>query len=104
MLSPINGAPTCPPLTLRFDASANPLPIRSIRMPQPPARLPLSGAPPWHLTGPADQAFDFCGHVHRLLEDIVVRCEALDHVKMSRILLGVTQARSVGSHGLQARV
>src|SRR2546422_6085735 len=102
MLSSMNGTATYPPLTLRFDAAGNPLPIRSIRQVRP--RSPLADAPPWHLTGPADQPFDFCGHLRRLLEDIVARCPALQHVDVTRVLLGVTQARRGGTHGLQARV
>jgi hypothetical protein len=42
--------------------------------------------------------------VRRLLEDIVQRCPDVGHVQVPRVLLGVTQARSVGTHGLQARV
>jgi hypothetical protein len=69
----------------------------------PPAPVPQDG--PAHLeTGPRDRPFDFCGHIRRLLEDMVRRCPELGHVHMARILLAVTQARTGRTHGLQARV
>jgi predicted metallopeptidase len=61
-------------------------------------------APPWLDTGDHGQPFDFCSHVRRLCEDITNRCEDLRHIDVSRVLLGVTQARSGVRHGLQARV
>jgi hypothetical protein len=61
-------------------------------------------APPWHSSGPADQPFDFCGHVRRLCTDITRRCAELHHVDVGRVMFAVTQARSGRQHGLQARV
>jgi hypothetical protein len=61
-------------------------------------------APPWLLTGPAGQPFDFCAHVNRLCADIVRHCADLRHIDVSRLLFAVTQARSGQRHGLQARV
>jgi predicted metallopeptidase len=55
-------------------------------------------------TGPSERPFDFCGHVRRLCADVALRCEALRHVDVSRLLFAVTQARSGRMHGLQARV
>lgn len=65
---------------------------------------PMQAPPPWFDTGPAERPFDFCGHVRRLLVDIVSRSPDLAHVDVARVLLGVTQARSPRVHGLQARV
>lgn len=63
--------------------------------PPPPAYWP---------TGPADEPFDFCGHMRRLTADVAARCDPLRHIDVGRILIGVTQARGRHSHGLQARV
>ncbi len=97
--------PRQPPLVLRWHESACPLPIRTICAPS----TPRSGQPPvdppaWLPTGPSDQAFDFGGHVRRLCVDIAARCPELAHVDVTRLLIGVTQARSSRTHGLQARV
>jgi len=61
-------------------------------------------APPGLPSGPRQQPFDFCGHIHRLCADLVARTELLRHVDVSRLLFAVTQARSARAHGLQARV
>jgi predicted metallopeptidase len=61
-------------------------------------------APPWLPTGPAEQPFDFCGHVRRLCGDLVRRSPELEHIATDRLLFGITQARSRRTHGLQARV
>ena len=93
------------PLVLRWDEPHNPLPLRAVRMPgrhRPPPTGP--GAPPWLDTGPTDRPFDFCGHVRRLCADVVRHSDELRHVDVSRILFGMTQARSGQAHGLQARV
>jgi hypothetical protein len=94
-----------PPLVLRWDESANPLPVRAVR---PPARThvrPLGlEAPPWLNTGAPGQPFDFCGHIRRLCADVVARCDKLAHVDVSRLLFGMTQARSQRRRGLQARI
>jgi hypothetical protein len=62
---------------------------------EPPSKLP---------TGPRDQPFDFCAHIRRLCADLVASTDLLRHVDVSRLLFGVTQARSARAHGLQARV
>lgn len=88
---------------LRWD-SANPLPVREIRLPTRRPVRPTEQPPAWFPTGPLDKPFDFCGHVRRLLCDIVQRCEPLGHVMVDKLLLAVTQARNGHAHGLQARV
>jgi hypothetical protein len=95
---------TLPPI-LRWHEPANPLPLRAVRLPRrvKPRTLGLE-APPWLSTGPADQPFDFCGHVRRLCEDVVRHCDELRHIDVSRLLFAVTQARSGHSRGLQASV
>ncbi len=93
------------PTTLRWQEPDNPLPVRAVQLPaqgRPPA-LGLE-APPWYRTGPADRPFDFSGHVRRLCADVVRRCPELAHIDVSRLLFGMTQARSGRVHGLQARV
>lgn len=92
--------PAHPPLVLNWNDA---LPMRMIRA---PARvLPLgTDAPPWYESGPVDRPFQFCQHLHRLCADIAERCDALRHIDVSRLLVGVTQARSTRAHGLQARV
>jgi hypothetical protein len=87
-----------PPLIMRWQE----LPVLLLRSGKTPA--PLQDAPPWLATGPTEKGFDFCGHVRRLLDDIVARCPTLGHVDVSTILLGVTRARNRRSQGLQARV
>lgn len=92
-----------PPIALHWQEGNNPLPVRLLRAP----RAPLSRFEqphPWLATGPAAEPFDFCGHVRRLLVDIVARCAALAHVDVSRLLLGMTRSRNGRPHGLQARV
>ncbi len=81
------------------------LPVKAVRLPAGavPRTLGLE-APPWWESGPADQPFDFCGHVRRLCADVVRRCAELSHIDMSRLLFGITQARTAVRHGLQARV
>jgi hypothetical protein len=86
------------PLEYRWHESLGPLPLR-------PVRRATAARPPDHsLNGTPGQALDFCARVRRLLEDIVARCPELGHVRVPRLLLGVTQARSPRVHGLQARV
>ena len=79
-------------------------PVRAIRPRSARPLGPMQAPPPWFDSGPMGQPFDFCGHVHRLLADIVSRSPELAHIHVPRILLGVTQARSARMHGLQARV
>jgi hypothetical protein len=94
-----------PPFVLRWDEPSKPLPLRPVRAPlRAPGRAAGLQAPDWLPTGPPDQPFDFCGHVRRLCVDMVARCEELGHIDVSRLLFGMTQARSGRLHGLQARV
>jgi hypothetical protein len=94
-----------PPFVLRWDVPSQPLPLRAVRAPnRTPGRFLGLEPPAWMSTGPPDRPFDFCGHVRRLCADIVSRCEELRHIDVSRLLFGMTQARSGRLHGLQARV
>lgn len=94
-----------PPFVLSWKGEGNPLPLYPIRAASRPlARIVGVDAPPWLDSGPTDQPFDFSGSVGRLCGDIVSRCKELAHVDVSRLLFGVTQARTGGLHGLQARV
>jgi predicted metallopeptidase len=93
------------PLVFHWNEADNPLPVKSVRAPvRPGTRVLGLAAPPWLVSGPVNQPFDFCAAVGRLCADIVRRCDALRHVDISRVLFGVTQARSGRAHGLQARV
>jgi Putative phage metallopeptidase len=93
------------PLVLSWRQSENPLPVRPVRVPgRSRARAIGLEAPPWHESGPVGRPFDFCGHVRRLCEDITCLCPELAHIDVSRLLFGMTQARSGRRHGLQARV
>jgi predicted metallopeptidase len=102
----IPGGPAAPPLVLRWQAPDDPLPVRQVRLPRRARRERAAGleAPPWYDTGPAGRPFDFCARVRSLCADIVRHCEELRHVDVSRLLFGMTQARSGKAHGLQARV
>ena len=95
---------TLPPV-LRWQQPHLPLPVRAVRLP-PRSRPRTVGleAPPWLPTGDEGRPFDFCGHVRRLCADVVRRCEELRHIDVSRLLFGITQARSGVRSGLQARV
>jgi hypothetical protein len=61
-------------------------------------------SPPWLPTGRAGELFDFSAHIRRLCRDVVARTPELGHIDASRLLFGMTQARSGRSYGLQARV
>lgn len=63
-----------------------------------------TAAPPWLETGDVNRPFDFGGYLRRLMDDVVVRCGALSHVQVPRILVAATLSRNGRSHGLQARV
>ena len=93
------------PLVYTWNDPEQPLPVRLVRV---PPRMRGTGtaldAPPYYPTGPVDRPFDFCGHVRRLCESMVARCDLLKHIDVSRLLFAMTQARSGRSHGLQARV
>lgn len=65
---------------------------------------PVVPAPPWRQTGPADEPFDFCSAMRRLIIAISQGCQDLGHVDGSRILIGVSLARATTRYGLQARV
>jgi hypothetical protein len=92
-------------LVCRWGAPESPLPLRAIRSTKPlPPPMPGQGAPPWLPTGEQGQPFDFSGHVQRLCADIAQRSEDLRHIDVSRLLFGVTQARTPRVYGLQARV
>ncbi len=93
------------PMEFRWSAADNPLPLRAVRVPAR-ARHQTAGleAPPWLSTGPVDLPFDFSGRVRALCADIVRHCPELRHIDVSRLLFGMTQARSNRRHGLQARV
>lgn len=93
------------PLELRWNAANNPLPLRIVRCPER-TRRPTTGleAPPWLSTGPVHKPFDFQCRVRALCADIVRHCAELSHIDVSRLLIGMTQARTSRRHGLQARV
>jgi hypothetical protein len=90
---------------LHWQQPHNPLPLCTVRWPAR-TRRPTMGleAPPYHTSGPADRPFDFCSHVRALCADVVRHCHELQRIDVSRLLFGVTQARSSRRHGLQARV
>jgi hypothetical protein len=93
------------PTVLRWQEPDNPLPVRAVRLPARGRRRTVGlEAPPWLHTGLADRPFDFCAHLRRLCADVVRRCTDLAHIDVSRLLFGMTQARSGQAHGLQARV
>jgi hypothetical protein len=93
------------PLVLRWGQPGRPLPARAVHVPKHGRRRTIGlEAPAWLATGPLDRPFDFCGHVRRLCADVVRHCAELRHIDMSRLLFGITQARSCRPHGLQARV
>jgi hypothetical protein len=93
------------PLELWWSAANNPMPLRTVRWPAR-SRRQTTGleAPPWLATGRLDQPFDFCGRVRALCADIIRHCAELKHIDPTRLLFGMTQARSGRRHGLQARV
>jgi predicted metallopeptidase len=86
-------------LVLRWQA----LPQRAIHGARGRGAPATLGAP-WHDTGPAGQPFDFGAAMRALIGDVVVRCPEFARIQTSKVLLGVTQARSGRVHGLQARV
>lgn len=93
-----------PPLILRFDEPGSPLPVRPVRPVATGIPQFSPEAPPWFESGPGGEPFRFCEYIHRLCADIALRCPALAHIDVSRLLFAFTQARSARVHGLQARV
>jgi predicted metallopeptidase len=104
--TPFIGGPAALPLVLSWQEPESPLPLREVRMPHRARRARAVGleALPWYDSGAVGNPFDFGGHVRRLCADIVRHCEDLRHIDISRLLFGMTQARSGHAHGLQARV
>jgi hypothetical protein len=93
------------PLTLRWNEADAPLPLRPLRSAgRRRASLPGTTAPPWMATGDPGKPFHFCEQMRRLCADVAARCPDLAHIDVSRVLIGVTQARNGQTHGLQARV
>jgi hypothetical protein len=98
-------APRTTPLVLEWQSPESPLPHRPIRSRTRGGAAAISlASPPYYSTGPIDQPFDFCGHIRRLSESIVLKTAELGHIDVSRVLFSVTQSRSGRPHGLQARV
>lgn len=93
------------PLVYRWEGQHPPLPVRAVRLPAFGRRRSLRGAAPtWLETGPTNRPFDFCAHIRALCDDVVARTPEFKHIDPSRLLFGMTQARSGRFHGLQARV
>jgi hypothetical protein len=93
------------PLELHWGGRHPPLPVRTVRVPdRSKGRTIGLEAPPWYTTGPSGEPFDFTDRVRRLCANMVAQCDALAHINVSRLLFGMTQARSGRHHGLQARV
>jgi hypothetical protein len=93
------------PLMFHWGGTHPPLPMRKVQLPPSSRRRTIDlQAPDWVQTGPRDEPFDFSRHVQALCADMVQRCDDLKHIDVSRLLFGMTQARSGRRHGLQARV
>lgn len=90
------------PLLYHWGAGPGRKPFRR-RFLKPQAAPPVL-APPWRQTGPEGVPFDFCAAMARLIVAIGTGCPDLGHVDGSRILLGVSLARTATRYGLQARV
>lgn len=88
------------PLTLSWREA----PLRTIRATGSRPRLPAVDPPAWVHSGTPGRPFDFSGLMRALLADIARRCPPLSHIDSDRLLVGVLQARSGRSGGLQARV
>ena len=93
------------PIFMRWREPDAPLPMRVIRTARRGKRQTLTfTGQPWTGSGDAEQPFDFCANVRRLVSDIATRCPDFQHLQTPRILIAVTQARTGYAHGLQARV
>lgn len=94
-----------PPMILRWSEWDTPLPLRPVRAPaRARARSLGTAAPPWFHSGEPGKPFDFSASIRRLCADVVKCCPCFAHIDTSRLLFGMTQARSARPHGLQARV
>ena len=92
-------------LEQRWHEPGKPLPVRVLHGGSRQARAARSeSVQPWLDTGPIDEPFEICGHIRRLLNDIVARTPAFAHIQVPRLLIGALQARNGRAHGLQARV
>jgi len=94
------------PLSYSWNRDGAALPRCKVRVPKHHSRHHPLGleAPPWFRTGLHAEPFDFSGHVSRLCADLARRCSELSHIDVSRLIFGITQARTARRHGLQARV
>lgn len=93
------------PIIMRWRERDDPLPTRVIRTTAPVTNaMPMTSGQGWAESGRADQPFDFCASIHKLIHDIAERSPDFRHIQASRILVSVTQARAGHTHGLQARV
>ena len=93
------------PLVLRWGAGHPPLPVREVQLPASARRRSSElDSPSWLQTGRVDRPFDFCAHISALCRDVTARCSELHYIDESRLLFGMTQARSARRHGLQARI
>lgn len=81
------------PLEMRWDAR-HPLPARWVVPEGRRPRLPVVPTDP----------LDFSAAMRALCDDVANRCEALWHVRMSRVLVTFTPSRNRSRYGLQARV
>lgn len=50
------------------------------------------------------EAFDFTVHMRRICDDIVLRMEEFEHVRIDRVAVAVAQSRSRRLQGLQAKL
>lgn len=94
---------SCPPLSLQWNSTHCPLPVREVSG-STRQQAAGSSAPPWIDSGAHDAPFHFSDHMRRLCADIASRYEPLSHIDVSRMIFAFTQARSFRVHGLQARV
>jgi len=93
-----------PPLVLRWQEPDAPLPMQVIRGESRNRVLAWFDRHFAADSGPAEQPFDFCANIRRLLADIAERCPDFKHIQAPRILVTATQGRGKEKHGLQARV
>lgn len=82
------------PLEVRWCSTHRPLPTHWV--------IPEGRRPPTRDV--SAEPLDFGTQMRRLCDDIANRCEALNHVRMPRVLLAFTPSRNRSRFGLQARV